>query len=188
MGFGRSASRAERKRSWQANSQAEDAARDLAPLLEALIGVGVLLLAVEESDVLRAAPDRDVLGRRHQHRRRRDRLPRGVHRRAARRHRCGRGRALGAPGLGDLREEEVGAAGRADPDEKVRRGGDDGGEGEVVTATLSASFVPSWASECETTGLHVGSFCRVYVYREFGIFDNAPFVFVTSSARFQRPL
>jgi hypothetical protein len=78
--------------------------------------------------------------------------------------------------------------GQRDGQTQTRRGGDDGGEGEVVTATLSASFVPSWASECETTGLHVGSFCRVYVYREFGIFDNAPFAFVTSSARFQRPL
>jgi hypothetical protein len=103
--------------------QAEDAARDLAALLEALIGVGVLLLAVEEGHVLGAAPDRDVLGRRHQHRRRRDRLPRGVHGCAARRHRCGRGRVPGAPGLGDL-GVEVGEARRADPDEKGEGEGD----------------------------------------------------------------
>jgi hypothetical protein len=79
----------------QADSQVEHAASDLAALLEALLGVGVLLLAVEEGDVLGAAADRDVLGRRHQHRRRRDRLPRGVNRRAARRHRCGPWRSGG---------------------------------------------------------------------------------------------
>lgn len=66
------------------DSQVEDAARDLAALLEALLGVGVLLLAVEEGHVLRPAPHGDVLGCRHQHRRRWDRLARGVHRRAAR--------------------------------------------------------------------------------------------------------
>jgi hypothetical protein len=68
--------------------QVEDAALDLAALLEALLRVGVLLLAVEEGHVLRPAPHGDVLRRRHQHRRGRDRIPRCVHRRAARRHPC----------------------------------------------------------------------------------------------------
>jgi hypothetical protein len=122
-GIGRRTGKRDREKTWQANSQAEDAARDLAALLEALIGVGVLLLAVEEGHVLGAAPDRDVLGRRHQHRRRRDRLPRGVHGCAARRHRCGRGRVPGAPGLGD-RGVVVGEARRADPDEKGEGEGD----------------------------------------------------------------
>lgn len=60
--------------------QAEHAASDLTALLEALLGVRVLLLALEERHILGPAPRGNVLRRRHQHRRRRDGLSRRVHR------------------------------------------------------------------------------------------------------------
>lgn len=110
--------------------QAEDAACDLAALLEALLGVRVLLLAVEEGNVLRAAPDRDVLRRRHQHRRSRDRLPRGVYGGAARRHRCGRGGFTGLLVLEIWRRTEGERKGRSETatPRRGRRRRDDGGD------------------------------------------------------------
>lgn len=57
------------------------AASDLLAFLEALLGIGVLLLALEEGHVLRQAARPDVLRRRRQHRRRRDRVSGGIQRR-----------------------------------------------------------------------------------------------------------
>jgi hypothetical protein len=123
-------SREDRGRTWQTDSQAEDAACDLAALLEALLGFRVLLLAVEEGNVLRAAPDRDVLRRRHQHRRSRDRLPRGVYGGAARRHRCGRGGFTGLLVLEIWRRTEGERKGRSETatPRRGRRRRDDGGD------------------------------------------------------------
>lgn len=59
--------------------QAKDAASDLLAFVEALLGVRVLLLALEEGHVLRLAPQPYVLRRRRQHRRRRDRFSRRIH-------------------------------------------------------------------------------------------------------------
>lgn len=54
--------------------QAKNAASDLMPFMEAFLGIRIVLLALKKGDVFAPAFRRDVLRRRHQHRRRRDRV------------------------------------------------------------------------------------------------------------------
>lgn len=69
-----------RVRERERDVQAKNAASDLLAFVEAFLRVRILLLAPEELQVLRFASQPYVPRRRHQHRRRRDRLPARIHR------------------------------------------------------------------------------------------------------------
>jgi hypothetical protein len=105
-----------------------------------------------------------VLRRRHQHRRRRDRLPRGVYGRAARRHRCGRG---GFPGLLVLEiwgREWAKRDGHTQTGTEGRRRRREGGRWGQVASGLVGGRRRGFATPCGSClrGLYLGPFLRFY--------------------------